>query len=41
MGKDGIEPQNVDRRTRTKIQALYLKNNKKYLQYSEKVSFGY
>ena len=27
--KARTEPQNVDRRTRTKIQALYLKNHKK------------
>ena len=39
MAKARTEPQNVDRRTRTKIQALYLKNPKKYLYYSRKVSF--
>ena len=31
LAKARTEPQNVDRRTRTKIQALYLKNHKKYL----------
>ena len=29
--KARTEPQNVDRRTRPKIQALYLKNHKKFL----------
>ena len=31
ISKARTEPQNVDRRTRTKIQALYLKNHQKYL----------
>ena len=39
LTKARTEPQNVDRRTRTKIQALYLKNHKKYLWYRQKVSF--
>ena len=38
MAKARTEPQNVDRRTRTKIQALYLKNHKTYLKYRQKVS---
>ena len=39
--KDGHDTQILDWRTRTKIQALYLKNLKKYLSYKQKISLVY